>query len=85
MFITEIVLISIALLTFGLMSVLVALRIRSQEAIIFHLALYAVLGLVLGVSLLLSRLGVSTPITGFDYRLATEVEIDGPKKGKPNI
>ena len=72
MFITEIVLISIALLTFGLMSVLVALRIRSQEAIIFHLALYAVLGLVLGVSLLLSRLGVSTPITGFDYRLATE-------------
>ncbi len=72
MFITEIVLISIALLTFGLMSVLVALRIRSQEAIIFHLALYAVLGLVLGVSLLLSRLGVSTPITGLDYRLATE-------------
>lgn len=72
MFITEITIISIALLTFGLMLVLAALRIRSQEAIIFHLALYAAIGLISGLSLLLTRLGVSVPLRGISYPLTTE-------------
>ncbi|MEW5960810.1 MAG: ATP-binding protein [Chloroflexota bacterium] len=72
MFITEIVFISIALLTFGLMLVLAMLRIRSQETIILHLALYAGLGLVLGLSLLLARLSLTLPIPGISYRLTTE-------------
>ena len=70
---TEIVVASIAVFVFGLLLILVALRLRSRESVIFHLALYIVLGLGLSISNLLSLLAQTTsgnsstpsPITEF--------------------
>jgi signal transduction histidine kinase len=59
---TEIVVTSIAILAFGLLLVLVALRLRSREAVIFHLALHIILGLLLGVTTLFDLLSVSSPL-----------------------
>jgi signal transduction histidine kinase len=58
--ISEIIVVSIALLVFGLLLVLTVPRFRSRETLVFHLALYSALGFFLNLSLLVSLLGVTT-------------------------
>src|SRR6185503_10395781 len=57
---SEIVVVSIALLVFGLLLVLTVPRFRSKETVVFHLALYAALGLFSNLSLLVNLLKVTT-------------------------
>ncbi len=68
----EIVITSIAALVFGLLVILVALRLRSRETVIFHLILYNALGLGLSVSILLGLLALTTPLSGGYYDLMAE-------------
>lgn len=57
---SEITIISIALLVFGLLLVLMVPRFPSRETIVFHLGLFAALGLFLNLSLLVSLLQITT-------------------------
>ena len=57
---SEIIVVSIALLVFGLLLVLTVPRFHSRETVVFHLALYAALGLFLNLSLLVNLLKVTT-------------------------
>ncbi len=68
----EIVVTSIAILAFGLLFVLVALRFRSRESVIFHLALHIILGLLLSVAILLDLLSVSSPLGEIAFDLMVQ-------------
>jgi signal transduction histidine kinase len=64
---SEIIVVGIALLVFGLLLVATVSRLRARETVVFHLAIYAGLGLFLNLSLLVSLLKVTTlaPISQF--------------------
>jgi signal transduction histidine kinase len=57
---SELIIVGIALLVFGLLLVSTLSRIRTRETVVFHLALYSALGLFLGLALLVSLLKVTT-------------------------
>ncbi len=75
MLVSEIIVISIALLVFGLLFVLAGLRLRSQEAVIYHLVLYEGLGFFLGLSLLATVVPLATLGGGGAYELAAEAAL----------
>jgi len=68
----EIVVTSIAVLAFGLLVTLVALRVRSRESVILHLALHIILGLLLSVAILLNLLSVSSPLSKIPFDLMAQ-------------
>lgn len=57
--VSEIIVVAIALLVFGLLLVITILRLRSREIILFHLGLYSIMGVFLGLSLLAGLLQVT--------------------------
>jgi signal transduction histidine kinase len=66
--ISEIIITAIASLAFGLLLVLSALRFRSRELIVFHLALYIVLGLLLSITHLMIALSFMPLDIGLSYQ-----------------
>jgi len=73
--ISEIVAASIASLVFSLLLVLSALRARSRQLVVFHLALYGLLGLLLSLSELMLSISFPPLIIGLTYPQVSQISL----------
>ena len=69
------IIVSIAGLIFGLLFILTALRLLSQEKVVFHSLLYMALGLVISISMVLAYIEGFTPLSSEIYNLIAEATL----------